>query len=139
MYSLRSLSVSLTTPLKHELSRTLAEIKKSFQIAKQQEKSVGIVEYAYSPRKRYRVTYLKSRFKHRYAIRHYVFEQYNYKINIYDPQDVDVTISSILGSLSPSVHANCTFSWGFNSQSSVSSYKTEENIIKRLISNVRSQ
>ncbi|XP_954736.1 uncharacterized protein TA02690 [Theileria annulata] len=112
-YLLRSLSVLLSTPLKYDLKRSLSEIKKAFEICKQQEKNIGFVEYSYIPRKRCRVTYLKSRFKHRKAIRHYVFEQYNYNITVLNPVHIDVLISSILGSLSPSVHARCTFSWNY--------------------------
>ncbi|KAF5153071.1 hypothetical protein TpMuguga_03g02250 [Theileria parva strain Muguga] len=156
-YSLRSLSVTLSTPLKYDLKRTLSEIKKAFEITKQQERDVGLVEYAYIPRKRWRVTYLKSRFKHRKAIRHYVFEQYNYNITVLNPVHIDALVSSILGSLSPSVHARCTFSWNFqpnflcpnfpcpssNSHSSkintkltIEQYNVETNVINRLINTI---
>ncbi|UVC50058.1 peroxisome-assembly ATPase [Theileria orientalis] len=145
-YSLRRLSVELSTPLKYDLTRTVSEIKKAFEQAKKQEKKIGTVEYEYTPRKRWRVTYLKSRFKHRKAIRHYVFEQYNYKVSVFSPEEVETVISSILGSLSDSVHARCTFTWNYQNKGEKSidevkitkeENKIEESIINRLINKIK--
>ncbi|BAM41602.1 uncharacterized protein TOT_030000956 [Theileria orientalis strain Shintoku] len=147
-YSLRRLSVELSTPLKYDLTRTVNEIKKAFEQAKQQEKRVGTVEYEYTPRKRWRVTYLKSRFKHRKAIRHYVFEQYNYKVSVFSPEEVETVITSILGSLSTSVQARCTFTWNYENgeeerknkvKITNEENKIEESIINKLINKIKKE
>lgn len=136
-YVLRSISVKLQSPKLWELSASVAEIRKTFNLAKAQGIQTGTTDYQHLPRKRARITYLKSRFKHRKAIRHYVFEQCCYQVNVYGPFDVKAVVSTILGSLRSSVTANCNFVWSYPRLTSPSQARQEDRVVNSICERIK--
>ncbi|PFH33269.1 hypothetical protein BESB_084680 [Besnoitia besnoiti] len=64
-------------------------------------------------RRQWRVTYLKSPFKYKYALRHYVFEDHRYAFSFYDVENVQEVLSAALGAMAKETCCSCRFSWHF--------------------------
>ncbi|GFE53025.1 AFG1 family protein, putative [Babesia ovis] len=131
-YRIRSLVVDISGARKHELRDCIEKVQHCVSLARQQGREISSVEYAHIPRKRWRVTYLKSRFKHRKAIRHYVFERYTYRVSFSAPFDVSVALNSVLSSLIGGLRASCTFAWQFGSIPSSDHCLREDAIVRKL-------
>ncbi|CDR97190.1 ATPase, AFG1 family protein, putative [Babesia bigemina] len=127
-YSIRSLVVEVSGPRKHELRDCLEKVRQGVALATQQGRNISSVEFAHVPRKRWRVTYLKSRFKHRKAIRHYVFERYTHRVSFTAPFDLGPALNCVLSSLVGGLRARCSFAWQFGSIPSVDACRREDAI-----------
>lgn len=64
-------------------------------------------------REQYRYTYLKSPFKYKYALRHYVFEKYKYHFYIYNIThfNINIIFNIILSSMTKDTSVNCHINW----------------------------
>ena len=66
------------------------------------------------PRRAWRVTYLKSPFKHKCAVKNYVFHDWRYSFtfeNLRDNQTMEQVLSSCLGSMKDDVNCIAEFNW----------------------------
>ncbi|KAL8443694.1 hypothetical protein Emed_006600 [Eimeria media] len=64
-------------------------------------------------RREWRVTYLKSPFKFKYAVRHYVFVKHKYAFTFIQPQNPQAVISAALGAMEDTVSCTCDFDWHY--------------------------
>ncbi|KAL8438733.1 hypothetical protein Efla_003404 [Eimeria flavescens] len=64
-------------------------------------------------RREWRVTYLKSPFKFKYAVRHYVFVKHKYAFTFVEPQHPQAVISAVLGAMQQDVSCACSFEWHY--------------------------
>ncbi|SBT36537.1 conserved Plasmodium protein, unknown function [Plasmodium ovale wallikeri] len=64
-------------------------------------------------REQYRYTYLKSPFKYKYALRHYVFEKYKYHLYFYNIThfNINVIFNIILSSMTNHTSVKCDINW----------------------------
>lgn len=67
-------------------------------------------------REQYRYTYLKSPFKYKYALRHYVFERYKYHFYIYNIThfNINIIFNIILSSMTKDTSVNCNINWFYS-------------------------
>lgn len=70
------------------------------------------------PRRAWRVTYLRGPFKHKKAIRHYVFHDWRYEFEFHNPSNAEETVSRLLGSAAPDTSSVVHFSWHCQSDDS---------------------
>ncbi|SBT71664.1 conserved Plasmodium protein, unknown function [Plasmodium malariae] len=66
-------------------------------------------------REQYRYTYLKSPFKYKYALRHYVFEKYKYHFYFYNITcfNIHIIFNIILSSMTSQTSVKCNINWFF--------------------------
>lgn len=66
-------------------------------------------------REQYRYTYLKSPFKYKYALRHYVFEKYKYHFYFYNIThfNIHIIFNIILSSMTSNTSVKCNINWFF--------------------------
>ncbi|CRG92981.1 conserved Plasmodium protein, unknown function [Plasmodium gallinaceum] len=64
-------------------------------------------------REQYRYTYLKSPFKYKYALRHYVFEKYKYHFYFYNIThfNINIIFNIILSSMTSNTSVKCNINW----------------------------
>ncbi|SCN62379.1 conserved Plasmodium protein, unknown function [Plasmodium chabaudi chabaudi] len=64
-------------------------------------------------REQYRYTYLKSPFKYKYALRHYVFEKYKYNFYFYNIThfNINIIFNIILSSMTNETSVKCNINW----------------------------
>ncbi|SCQ16454.1 conserved Plasmodium protein, unknown function [Plasmodium ovale] len=64
-------------------------------------------------REQYRYTYLKSPFKYKYALRHYVFEKYKYHLYFYNIThfNINIIFNIILSSMTNHTSVKCDINW----------------------------
>ncbi|KAL8272843.1 hypothetical protein Esti_003230 [Eimeria stiedai] len=139
-YCLRSLRVEYTSPSATRLSNTILNLKRSLQWFPRQQQIVGpeaaasaaataaggkpAARGAAAPvpwpipervgRREWRVTYLKSPFKFKYAVRHYVFVKHKYAFTFIQPQKPQAVISAALGAMEDTVSCTCDFDWHYD-------------------------
>uniref|UniRef100_A0A0G4I5B3 Small ribosomal subunit protein uS10 domain-containing protein n=1 Tax=Chromera velia CCMP2878 TaxID=1169474 RepID=A0A0G4I5B3_9ALVE len=107
-YRLQRLRVVYTARREAELERTITNLKSALSWM-----SVEWPVPKREPRREWRVTYLKSPFQWKRAIRHYVFQDHRYAFSFHDVESPQEVVSAILGAAASSeqVTAECAFSW----------------------------
>lgn len=120
-YFLRSLRVEYISPGREALSGTIENLRRSMRwfpsdASNGQGGATPGVPWPVPerlPRREWRVTYLKSPFKFKYAARHFVFRQYRYAFRFVNPASPHLALSAVLGAMRPNVECTCAFEWHF--------------------------
>ncbi|PHJ20157.1 hypothetical protein CSUI_006009 [Cystoisospora suis] len=128
-YTLRSLKVIYTSRQRSSLQATIDNLKTSLTHWSTPSSSCPSSLFSSSSlsssscipwpvprrlaRRQWRVTYLKSPFKFKYSLRHYVFVDYRYSFTFYDVKEVQKILGILLGSMTETVSCSCRFSWHF--------------------------
>ncbi|EPR62670.1 hypothetical protein TGDOM2_261475 [Toxoplasma gondii GAB2-2007-GAL-DOM2] len=134
-YSLRSLIVTYNSRNRSSMNATIENLKNALRWTSPSESSSpssapsSAPSSSWSPpwpvprrigRRQWRVTYLKSPFKYKYALRHYVFEDHRYAFAFYDVNSVQEVVSAALGAMAGETCCSCRFSWRFAGRPPVS-------------------
>jgi len=64
-------------------------------------------------RRAWRISYLKSPHNYKKAVRHYIFHDWRYEFQFWNPPDAEQVVSRILGSCTPDTSSVVHFSWHF--------------------------
>lgn len=64
-------------------------------------------------RRAWRISYLKSPHNYKKAVRHYIFHDWRYEFQFWNPPDPEQVVSRILGSCAPDTSSAVHFSWHF--------------------------
>ncbi|XP_026191564.1 uncharacterized protein LOC34621111 [Cyclospora cayetanensis] len=125
-YSLRSLRVVYSSPSTTQLQKTILNLKQSLLWLPAQEthEPEGASAAAGAPgipwpvperrgRREWRVSYLKSPFKFKYAVRHYVFQNHSYSFLFVHPDKPRALLSAALGAMTDTVSMNADFDWHY--------------------------
>mmetsp|Transcript_25538 Transcript_25538/g.67501 ORF Transcript_25538/g.67501 Transcript_25538/m.67501 type:complete len:176 (+) Transcript_25538:40-567(+) len=107
-YHLATLRFVYTAKLRRELQYTVGNLRRTMEWS---DESWPLPQRL--PRRAFRVTHLKSPFKNKIAQRHYVFHDWRYQFTFRDVKDVQSTVSTVLGSMTPETSCVCHFSWHF--------------------------
>ncbi|KAF8820209.1 hypothetical protein IE077_000546 [Cardiosporidium cionae] len=107
-YSLAWLKVVYTARQTSHLHTTVTNLRRILETA-----SLPLPVPCRLPRRQWRVTYLKSPFKHKHSIRHYVFNDFRYAFTFYDVKNPQLCMSAVLGALSAQTGCACNFAWRF--------------------------
>ncbi|CAE8602907.1 unnamed protein product [Polarella glacialis] len=107
-YNLATLRFVYTSKLKKELQFTIQNLRRTLEWSNE---SWPVPQRL--PRRAWRVSYLKRPFKCKSTVRHYVFHDWRYQFTFRDVQDVQSTVSTVLGSMTPETSCVCNFNWHF--------------------------
>eukprot|EP00425_Heterocapsa_triquetra_P011837 CAMPEP_0195147518 /NCGR_PEP_ID=MMETSP0448-20130528/173557_1 /TAXON_ID=66468 /ORGANISM="Heterocapsa triquestra, Strain CCMP 448" /LENGTH=162 /DNA_ID=CAMNT_0040186105 /DNA_START=15 /DNA_END=503 /DNA_ORIENTATION=+ len=97
-----------TSKLRRELQYTVANLRRTLEWSNEEWPLPARL-----PRRAFRVIYLKAPFKNKIAQRHYVFHDWRYQFTFRNVTDVQSTVSTVLGSMTPDTSCVCHFSWHF--------------------------
>ncbi|CBZ52813.1 hypothetical protein NCLIV_026020 [Neospora caninum Liverpool] len=123
-YSLRSLTVTYNSRNRSSMNATIENLKNTLLwMSPSSSPSPSSPPWPVPRRigrRQWRVTYLKSPFKYKYALRHYVFEDHRYAFSFYDVGNVQEVVSASLGAMTAETNCSCRFSWHFPGRPQVS-------------------
>eukprot|EP00746_Dinoflagellata_sp_MGD_P089212 gnl/MRDRNA2_/MRDRNA2_35231_c0_seq2.p1 gnl/MRDRNA2_/MRDRNA2_35231_c0~~gnl/MRDRNA2_/MRDRNA2_35231_c0_seq2.p1 ORF type:complete len:191 (+),score=23.91 gnl/MRDRNA2_/MRDRNA2_35231_c0_seq2:58-573(+) len=120
-YRLAVFRVVYTARLRNELTFTIQNLKRSLEWSNEPWPTPRRL-----PRRAASVTYLKSPFVHKTALRHYIFHDWRYAFTFRNVSDPRKTISTALGAMSPDTSCVCHFSWHSGGDPEYTKFYTED-------------
>jgi hypothetical protein len=110
-YQLYRLSVTYTSKLRPELAQTIAKLRETLPWT-----SLPLPTVTRKPRRAWRITYLRSPFGQKIAIRHYIFHDWRYNCTFYFVKNPQEALSTILGSMTKETNCSVDFTWHYPGQ-----------------------